>query len=203
MSRVTTGGDRALLGIYLNDHLAGVAAGGELAKRLAAAQRGKPAAAVLARITREVLDDRLALLEVMADLGVPVRRYKAVGAWVAERIGWLKLNGHLFRRSPLSGVVELEALRLVIEGQGAAWRALRLIATRPSTPRRWTGWSTARGHVPRRSRSCAWPPSRKRCDSSGRAGTCCHDQVKGLLCLETGLPWRRRSDPGRGPDRRL
>jgi hypothetical protein len=130
MSRVTTGGDKALLGIYLNDHLAGVAAGGELAKRLTAAQRGKPAAAVLARITREVLDDRLALLKVMADLGVPVRRYKAVGARVGERIGRLKPNGHLFRRSPLSGVVELEALRLVIEGQGAAWRALRLIADR-------------------------------------------------------------------------
>ncbi|MEO6082105.1 MAG: hypothetical protein ABIQ18_03275 [Umezawaea sp.] len=130
MANMTTGERKSLLGIYLNDHLAGVVAGGELAKRLAAAQRGKPAGEVLGRITREVLDDRLALLEVMADLGVPVRRYKAVGAWVGERIGRLKLNGHLFRRSPLSSVVELEALLLVVEGEEAAWRALRLIADR-------------------------------------------------------------------------
>jgi hypothetical protein len=38
--------------------------------------------------------------------------------------GGLKLNGSLWSRSPLSGVAELEILRLDVEGKAAAWRTL-------------------------------------------------------------------------------
>jgi hypothetical protein len=44
--------------------------------------------------------------------------------------GGLKLNGSLWSRSPLSGVVELEILRLDVEGIAAAWRTLRARAER-------------------------------------------------------------------------
>ena len=44
--------------------------------------------------------------------------------------GRLKLNGSLWSRSPLSGVVELEILRLDVEGKAAAWRTLRARAER-------------------------------------------------------------------------
>lgn len=118
----------ALLGIYLNDHLAGAVAGTGLAGRLAAAERGKPGGDVLARLAGEIDEDRAALLDMMAALGVPVRRYKTVAAWVAERVGRLKPNGHLVSRSPLSRVVELEALRLGVEGKAAGWRTLRVRA---------------------------------------------------------------------------
>jgi hypothetical protein len=43
-------------------------------------------------------------------------------------VGRLKLNGTLLRRSPLSSVVELEAMHLGIEGKIDGWQALRQLA---------------------------------------------------------------------------
>ncbi|AUI64386.1 hypothetical protein [Amycolatopsis sp. BJA-103] len=120
--------DTALLGIYLNDHLAGATAGTELAKRLAAAERGQRGEAVLSRLAEEVADDRAALLTCMAALEVPVRRYKTVAAWAGEKLGRLKPNGRLVSRSPLSAVEELELMRLGVEGKAAGWRTLRVRA---------------------------------------------------------------------------
>lgn len=116
---------QGLLGIYLNDHLAGATAGLGLARRLAGAHRGSPEGEVLTRIAAEVAEDRVALLDIMAGLAVPLRQYKVYGAWALEKVGRLKLNGHLLSRSPLSALVELEALRLAAEGKAAGWRTLR------------------------------------------------------------------------------
>jgi hypothetical protein len=74
--------------------------------------------------------DRTALRSMMVPLGLPVRRYKGYAAWVAEKAARLKLNGSLWSLSPLSGVVELEILRLDVEGKAAAWRTLRARAER-------------------------------------------------------------------------
>lgn len=115
----------ALRGIYLNDHLAGATAGLEFFRRAAGNFRGKPAGPELERLTAEVAADRESLLEVLATLGVEVRRYKVVGGWAVEKVGRLKSNGHLFRRSPLSDLVELEGLTLGVVGKGAGWRTLR------------------------------------------------------------------------------
>lgn len=117
-----------LLGIYLNDHLAGAVGGGDLAKRLADAEATWVGGEVLAAIAAEVEEDRSALMSIMAALGVPVRRYKTVAAWMAEKVARLKPNGRVFARSPLSRVIELEVLRLGVEGKGAAWRTLRGLA---------------------------------------------------------------------------
>lgn len=124
--------DNGLLGIYLNDHLAGAVAGTGLADRLAGAERGKPGGDVLARLAGEIEEDRSALLDMMAALDVPVRRYKTVAAWAAERVGRFKPNGRLLSRSPLSRVIELEAMRLGVEGKAAAWRTLRVRAEHDS-----------------------------------------------------------------------
>ncbi len=56
------------------------------------------------------------------------RRYKVLGGWVLEKVGRLKANGHLLRRSPLSDLVEMEALVLGVQGKAAGFRALRSIA---------------------------------------------------------------------------
>jgi hypothetical protein len=120
--------DQALLGIYLNDHLAGAVAGSSLARRLAANEREWSKADVLDRLANEIDADRAALQDVMAALDVPARPTKTWAAWTAERISRLKLNGRLFRRSPLSRVVELEAMRLGVEGKAAGWRTLRASA---------------------------------------------------------------------------
>jgi len=117
-----------LLGIYLNDHLAGATAGGELAKRMARSHRGQEEAGPLRRLAAEIGHDRSALLNIMASLGLTVRIYKVGAAWIGEKAGRLKLNGRLLRRSPLSDLEELELLRLGVEGKAAGWRTLRTLA---------------------------------------------------------------------------
>jgi hypothetical protein len=114
-----------LLGIYLNDHLAGATGGVELAKRLASNFRRSPHSQALQRIAADVEQDRNSLLEVMRRLDVPVNRVKVSAGWLGEKIGRLKMNGNLFHRSPLSSLVELEAMYLGVQGKAAGWRVLR------------------------------------------------------------------------------
>jgi hypothetical protein len=66
----------------------------------------------------------------MADLAVPVQRLKVYTGWLAEKLGRLKLNGRITGRSPLSLVLELEGLRMAVEGKAAGWQALRTYAPR-------------------------------------------------------------------------
>ncbi|MER6690338.1 hypothetical protein [Streptomyces minutiscleroticus] len=117
-----------LLGVYLNDHLAGCALGVERARCLAEAERGTSLAEALRPVVREFTEDRVGLLQLMRSLDVPVRRYKILASRLAERAGRLKSNGRIVQRSPLTTVVELEALRLVVEGKAACWRMLRRLA---------------------------------------------------------------------------
>ncbi|GGS12309.1 MULTISPECIES: hypothetical protein [Streptomyces] len=118
------GADVRLLGIYLNDHLAGATAGTDRAARLARTSRGSALGRAIEPVAAEIAEDRTALLDIMRDLGVPVRRYKVSAAWAAEKLGRLKPNGHLVRPSPLGTVLDLEALRLGIEGKTACWQTL-------------------------------------------------------------------------------
>ena len=124
-------GPSPMLTIYLNDHLAGATGGLELFRR-AARSAPEPAQAELERLTQEVQQDRESLLAIMNALEVPVRRYKVLSGWALEKVGRLKANGHLLRRSPLSDLVELEALVLGVQGKAAGFRALRRIATEDS-----------------------------------------------------------------------
>lgn len=121
----TAPSDDRFLGLYLNDHLAGATAGTELAKRLAGEAKGQVGGQALADLAVEVGADRDALLEVMATLDVPVRRYKEVLGWVGEKVARLKLNGRVLTPSPLSRVIGLEGMLLGIEGKAALWRTLR------------------------------------------------------------------------------
>jgi hypothetical protein len=119
---------QGLLGIYLNDHLAGATGGVELARRVAVARRRDEAGDALRHFAADIAADRAALLEIMAALGVPVRAYKVCAGWIGEKAGRLKLNGRLLSRSPLSSLEELEIMRLGVTGKAAGWRTLRLLA---------------------------------------------------------------------------
>jgi uncharacterized protein (UPF0548 family) len=122
-----------LLGIYLNDHLAGATAGMGLARRAAAAaEPGSERAGLLRKTAAEITADRSALLKIMAALGIKVRGYKVFGAWAGEKAGYLKFNGHLLSRSPLSALEETEILRLGVTGKAAGWRTLRALADHDS-----------------------------------------------------------------------
>ena len=121
----TSATDRTLLGIYLNDHLAGATAGAERARHLAHTLRGAAQAGAVEAGATEIAEDRATLLALMKRLGVPVRRYKVCAGWTSEKAGRLKSNGRLVRRSPLSTLLELELLRIGVEGKAAGWQALR------------------------------------------------------------------------------
>jgi hypothetical protein len=117
-----------VLGIYLNDHLAGATAGTELVLRMARTHRAQGQGAQLKDLATEVAQDRAALIGMMKALGVPVRAYKVLAAWIGEKAGRVKFNGRLLARSPLSDLEELELLRLGVEGKAAGWRTLRALA---------------------------------------------------------------------------
>jgi hypothetical protein len=123
--------EQDLLGVYLNDHLAGATAGLGLARRMAAsAEPGSETAAVVKPLVSEITADRSALVKMMAAAGVKIRGYKMLAAWAGEKAGRLKLNGHVLSRSPLSALEETEMLRLGVEGKAAGWRTLRAVAQR-------------------------------------------------------------------------
>jgi hypothetical protein len=132
-------GDRArvqrvtgrLLEIYLRDHHAAGRAGSALAHRVAA-NNDLPSArgAELSTVAREVAEDLATLESMMTALGVDPSAVKDSLAVAAERLGRLKLNGSLITRSPLSTVVELEALLAGITAKAAMWRALALLTER-------------------------------------------------------------------------
>lgn len=118
--------DRAL-SIYLTDHFAGATAGVELARRTRSSNRdssefGEP----LARVCAEIEADRETLRRVMERLDVGPGTVKPTAAWLAEKLGRLKLNGQLLGYSPLSRLIELEGLSIGIAGKSCLWRALKV-----------------------------------------------------------------------------
>ncbi|WP_157879749.1 hypothetical protein [Streptomyces yangpuensis] len=118
----------SFLAIYLNDHLTGANGGVEMLRRAADARRGGVLGTSLESLAEQVAQDRLSLRTLMADLDVPVMRTRAALGRLAEKVGRLKLNGRILSRSPLSDVLELEAMRVGVEGKAACWRSLRSLA---------------------------------------------------------------------------
>jgi hypothetical protein len=113
------------LGIYLNDHLAGAAAGVRLARRLRQSnEEDAELAQPLARISAEIEADRATLESLMRRLGIRRSRVKPALAAVGEKLGRLKPNGQLRGYSPLSRLVELEALLVGVSGKLQLWRTL-------------------------------------------------------------------------------
>jgi hypothetical protein len=115
-----------LIPIYLNDHLAGATGGVELARRTRASNAKEQAfAEPLTRLCREIEEDRETLEAVIDRLEISRDRLKPIGAWVGEKVGRLKPNGRLRGYSPLSRLLELEALAMGITGKMALWETLR------------------------------------------------------------------------------
>jgi hypothetical protein len=114
-----------LLGIYLNDHLAGATAGVELARRLRGSNEDDPEfGPTLAEVCAEIEADRETLKAAMDRLGVEQSKLKPLAATLGERLGRLKPNGQLRGYSPLSRLDELELLQIGVVGKRRLWRAL-------------------------------------------------------------------------------
>jgi hypothetical protein len=118
--------DDKLLAIYLNDHLAASTGGLSLAKRARDAHEplDPELHRFLVELTGEIAEDRRELLRAIDLVGAPKDPLKRLTAAAVERAGRLKTNGRLFKRSPLSSLVELEGLSIAVQGKRTGWEVL-------------------------------------------------------------------------------
>lgn len=112
------------LGVYINDHLTGATGGVALARRAASNSTDKERAAMWRSVASEIEEDREMLDQVRVLVGVKPSRYMYVLGWLGEKLGRLKPNGHLWRRSELGQLLELEMLVIGVTGKLALWKAL-------------------------------------------------------------------------------
>lgn len=130
------------LAVYLNDHLAGSAAGLRLAKRCVERERETELGRQLEGLVEEIERDREILQDVMSRVDAaqnPVKQAAANGAMLLTLVR---------NRLPLLGagsgeicrLEEIELLSLGIEGKRLLWRALAALA---KTDRRLKGFGFA------------------------------------------------------------
>jgi hypothetical protein len=112
------------LRIYLQDHYAGATGGTRLAERAARDHPSGELGSFLRALADEISEDRSVLAAVMRTLGVAPSSVKNATVAAAELLGRLKPNGHFAGSSPLTPVVELEALTSGVSGKRALWQAL-------------------------------------------------------------------------------
>ena len=112
------------LAIYLRNHYAGAQAGQALFRRAERNQRDRPYGAELTGLRADVEEDARALRQVMRAEGVSPDRPQGLLFQLGERVGRLKPNGSLLRRSPLSDLIEVEAMWDAVRAKAAGWQAL-------------------------------------------------------------------------------
>ncbi|TYP90384.1 hypothetical protein [Blastococcus xanthinilyticus] len=116
-----------LLTVYCNDHLAAATGGVELVGRMLGVHRGTPYEGPLEQLLDELREERAALRTTLGSLGLPVRQYKQLATWVAEKLSRGKLNGRLVSRSPLSDLVEFEFIATAVLAKRAGFETLRAL----------------------------------------------------------------------------
>jgi hypothetical protein len=117
------------LGVYLNDHLAGAAAGIELAGKLHDNNQGNELGNLTAALRRDIEQDRAELEELMGRLEIQRHPVKEAAGWALEKLSRLRLNPALTGSAELTRLLETEALSLGIEGKLRMWLALQAAAS--------------------------------------------------------------------------
>lgn len=120
--------DRRLLDIYLTDHLAGATGVLHRLDRMVQSYPDLPIHEDIVDLHRQVRAERARLARLISDLDLPHRRQQLALARVGEVAGRLKLNGRVSSRSPLTPLVELEALRAGVAGKLSLWQTLQAVA---------------------------------------------------------------------------
>jgi hypothetical protein len=115
---------RKLLEIYLDDHWAGAAAGRALAQRLYASNRNTEWGDRLVDLVDEIEQDQQILREIRDALGFDGGKAKRYLAVAGERLGRLKPNGRIVTYSPLSRLLECEAMEAGVSAKRSLWAAL-------------------------------------------------------------------------------
>jgi hypothetical protein len=113
------------LAVYLNDHLAGSAAGVELAEKLRDNNQGTELGKAMVALHHDITEDRETLEELMRHLDVERHPVKEAAGWMLEKVSRLRLNPALTGSPELTRLLETEALSLGIEGKLSMWLALK------------------------------------------------------------------------------
>ena len=113
---------------YLNDHLAGSAAGVELAGKLRDNNQGTELGRAMVALHHDISEDRDTLESLLGQLELNRHAVKEAAGWMLEKVSRLRLNPALTGSAELTRLMETEALSLGIEGKLAMWLALRAAA---------------------------------------------------------------------------
>ncbi len=112
------------LRIYMNDQLAAGVLWRELAWRAQRNNSGTALGDALARVATITTEDVELFESMMSRLGLRTNPLKVRLAILSERLGRIKLNGHLRSYSPLSRFAELDFLLVGIVGKKILWTNL-------------------------------------------------------------------------------
>jgi hypothetical protein len=110
---------------YLNDHLAGSAAGVELAGKLRDNNQGTELGRAMVALHHDISEDRDTLESLLGQLELNRHAVKEAAGWMLEKVSRLRLNPALTGSAELTRLMETEALSLGIEGKLAMWLALK------------------------------------------------------------------------------
>lgn len=124
LERFTSATPDQLLHIYLNDHRTGAVAAHALAERSRGANTGNEFGEFLDDFVPSLEDDVDQLDTVFERCGISKDPFKLVAARVGVELGRLKLNGRVTDYSPLSRVIEFEALTLGVVGKKKLWMSI-------------------------------------------------------------------------------
>lgn len=113
-----------VLHAYLQHHWAGSSAGVALFERVGRSHSDAAVASAVRQLAIEMNEDRELLRQIILATGENPSRVAATTGRAAELVGRLKPNGRLVRRSPLSDLLEIEALRDAVTGKRAGWQLL-------------------------------------------------------------------------------
>jgi hypothetical protein len=116
--------DEALV-VYLNDHLAGSAAGVELASKLRDNNQGTELGKEMVALHHDISEDRDTLESLLGQLELNRHAVKEAAGWVLEKLSRLRLSPAVTGSTELTRLLETEALSLGIEGKLSMWLALR------------------------------------------------------------------------------
>ena len=115
------------LGHYIRIHLTGAAVGIQLFDR-GSRLLDADARAVVEHIRDELVEEREQLLAMAHRIGVGPAPLATAVAKLGERLSRLKPNGHLLHRTPMTDLMDLEAMGVAAAGKIAGWESLLSVA---------------------------------------------------------------------------
>jgi len=115
---------KQLLTIYLSDHLAGATGAVQRLSRMTSQYTDLDMHAELVTLTSQIMQDRTVLLDIIERVGVRPQRLKLVAGRFGEVLGRLKRNGRVWSRSPLTPLVEIEAIHAGVAAKLSLWQSL-------------------------------------------------------------------------------